>query len=62
MDLAKLEEGLAALPLYQYDFLETSELVFSPRIREVCRQECLFRLFLWRQRKRPAGGDGTAGR
>ncbi len=40
MDLAKLEEGLAALPLYQYDFLETSELVFSPRIREVCRQEC----------------------
>ena len=40
MDLDKLEEGLRALPLYQYDFLDTAELVFSERIREVCRQEC----------------------
>jgi predicted metal-binding protein len=40
MDIARLEEGLRALPLCQYDFIDTSELVFSERIRAVCEQEC----------------------
>ena len=40
MDIAKLEEGLCALPLCQYELIDTSELVFSQRIRTVCEQEC----------------------
>ena len=40
MDIARLEEGLCALPLCQYDLMDTSELVFSERIRAVCEQEC----------------------
>jgi len=40
MDYARLEEGLRALPLYQYDFIDTSELLFTQRIRTVCETEC----------------------
>ena len=40
MDYQKLEEGLCALPLYQYAFIDTSELTFTKRIRTVCEQEC----------------------
>lgn len=35
-----LEERLAALPLYLYDFLDPQELEFSQRIRWVCQHEC----------------------
>ena len=40
MDLARLEEKLQELPLYEYAFLPTEELVFTERVRHICRQEC----------------------
>lgn len=40
MDLQKLEEGLAELPLYIYDFFEPGMLEFSPRVRWICENEC----------------------
>lgn len=40
MDREKLIEGLAELPLVQYEFFKTAELPFSERVRQVCRQEC----------------------
>lgn len=35
-----LEAQLSELPLYQYEFIETSELVFTDRVRHVCTTEC----------------------
>ena len=35
-----LEQKLAQLPLYQYAFLRTEELVFTERVRRICEQEC----------------------
>ena len=35
-----LEQKLAELPLFQYEFIDPQELTFSERIRQVCRQEC----------------------
>ena len=40
MDRATLEAGLAELPILQYEFISTSELTFSDRIRHVCETEC----------------------
>ena len=40
MDYAKLEAALSAYPLCQYEFIDTSELLFSERIRYVCEHEC----------------------
>ena len=40
MDEAKFEAQLAELPLYTYGFYDTSELVFTDRVRKVCEQEC----------------------
>ena len=40
MDLVKLEEGLAELPLYIYSFIEPKGLEFSDRIRWICEHEC----------------------
>lgn len=40
MDRALLEEQLAALPLYQYLFIETAQLTFTERVRYVCEHEC----------------------
>jgi len=40
MNRALLEEKLAELPLYLYDFLEPGELEFSSRVRWVCEHEC----------------------
>ena len=40
MDRALLERQLAELPLAQYEFFQTAELEFSPRIRTVCETEC----------------------
>lgn len=40
MDVTKLEEGLAQLPLCGYFFLEPKMLEFSERVRWVCEQEC----------------------
>ena len=40
MDRAALEAGLAKLPILQYEFIRTSELTFSERVRRVCETEC----------------------
>ena len=40
MDIAKLEEGLAELPLYGYFFIDPNGLEFSQRIRWICENEC----------------------
>ena len=40
MNRELLEEKLADLPLYIYDFLDPRELEFSDRIRWICEHEC----------------------
>lgn len=40
MNKAALEERLSELPLLQYEFIDTDELVFSENIRHICRTEC----------------------
>lgn len=40
MDRNRLEIQLRELPLYQYAFIKTDELVFSDRIRYICETEC----------------------
>ena len=35
-----LEEKLAKLPLFQYEFIKTEELLFSENIRYICQTEC----------------------
>ena len=40
MDRQQLEQQLAALPLFQYEFITPEELTFSERIRHVCESEC----------------------
>lgn len=40
MDRERLEAQLAGLPLYQYAFIRSEDLVFSERIRWICEHEC----------------------
>ena len=40
MDMQKMEEQLAELPLLGYFFIDPKALEFSDRVRWVCRQEC----------------------
>ncbi len=40
MDRALLERQLSELPLVQYEFFKTEELVFSDRVRMVCESDC----------------------
>ena len=40
MDLERLEEQLAELPLLGYFFIDPKTLEFSDRIRWICEQEC----------------------
>ena len=40
MDMQKLEEQLAELPLLGYFFLDPKKLEFSDRIRWICENEC----------------------
>ena len=40
MNQAELEEKLAELPLYCYQFFAPGELEFSDRIRWICEHEC----------------------
>lgn len=40
MDRELLQAQLAELPLYQYAFIKTEDLVFSERIRWICEHEC----------------------
>ena len=34
MNYEKLEQGLSELPLYQYAFLKSEDLVFTERVRQ----------------------------
>ena len=40
MDMEKLEELLAELPLFGYFFIDPKQLEFSGRIRWICENEC----------------------
>lgn len=40
MDRERLEAQLSELPLYQYAFIRTEDLMFSDRIRWICEHEC----------------------
>lgn len=40
MNRKQLEQQLRELPIVQYEFLETAELTFSPRVRLVCETDC----------------------
>ena len=40
MNIELLEQQLAELPLYVYQFLDPAELEFSHRIRWICQHEC----------------------
>ena len=40
IDKALIEEGLAELPLYIYQFIDPAQLEFSDRIRWICQHEC----------------------
>ena len=40
MDRELLAQQLCELPVVQYEFFETAELVFSDRVRYICRTEC----------------------
>lgn len=35
-----LEKQMSELPIVQYEFFETAELTFSPRVRTVCELDC----------------------
>ena len=40
MDKALVEQKLSELPLFQFDWIRTSELVFSERVRWICQTQC----------------------
>lgn len=40
LDREFLERQLAQLPLFQYAFVPIEDLVFTQRVRHVCREEC----------------------
>lgn len=40
MDRELLEQKLCELPIVQYEFFKTEELVFTERVRYVCETEC----------------------
>ena len=40
MDRSLLEGQMAELPIVQYEFFDTSELVFTSRVRTVCETDC----------------------
>ena len=35
-----LEQQLSELPLFQYAFMKTDELLFTERVRHICKEEC----------------------
>lgn len=40
MDRELLESQLTELPILQYEFINTSELMFSENVRHICKTEC----------------------
>ena len=40
MDFARIELLLLEMPFFQYDWMDTSELFFSERVRWICQTQC----------------------
>lgn len=40
LDRNELEQQLSQLPLFQYAFLKSEELIFTERVRHICETEC----------------------
>ncbi len=40
LDREEIERALSQLPLYQYAWIDTGELVFTGRVRMICKNEC----------------------
>ena len=40
MDREMLGQQLCELPIVQYEFFETKELIFTPKVRYICETEC----------------------
>ena len=40
LDRALLEQQMAQLPIVQYEFFPTSQLVFSEKVRAICKSNC----------------------
>ena len=40
LDRDKLEQALAELPLFQFAYVDTKDIVFTERVRTICEQEC----------------------
>ena len=40
MDRGLLEQKLCELPIVQYEYFETEELLFVDRVRYICETEC----------------------
>lgn len=40
LERATMEQALSQLPLYQYAWIDTQELIFTERVRAICRAEC----------------------
>ena len=40
MNKAYIEEKMSELPIVQYDWIDTAELVFTDRVRMICQTEC----------------------
>ena len=42
-----LEQQLAELPVFQYAFMKSEELVFTDRVRHICKEECSMYATTW---------------
>lgn len=40
MNFKEIEEYITQFPIYQYEFLSTSDIVFSDKVRTICKKEC----------------------
>ena len=40
LDKERLEQQLSELPLFQYAFIPANELIFTERVRHICKEEC----------------------
>ena len=58
MDKARIEQQLTELPLFQYAWITTDELVFSDRVRWICQTQCPMYGTTWACP--PAVGTGEA--
>jgi len=40
VDKQLIAEQLSALPIYQFEYLKSTDLTFEPRVRQICSAEC----------------------